>query len=58
MKAGPTPAQIEVAAMAIREQFADRSGRGRDWNALPERVKDDYRAEAKAALKAAGALSD
>lgn len=53
----PTDQQIEAAAMAIREVFADRVGKGRDWNALPPALKDQYRREAAAALIAASALS-
>lgn len=52
----PTPEQIEAAAQAIRAEFADRAGRGRPWSALPEHLKSQYRAEAAAALAAAGAL--
>lgn len=49
-----TEEMIEAAAQAIRKAFANRGrGMGRDWNALPEQVKQDYRAEAKAALRAA-----
>ncbi len=48
-----TPEQIEAAARAIRDVVANRSGRGRKWDALPDRVRDEYRAEAKAALAAA-----
>lgn len=50
--------RIESAAMAIRQQFADRVGRARDWSDLPERLKDEYRAEARAALIASGALME
>jgi hypothetical protein len=53
MGPAPTKAQIEAAAMAIREVVADRAGRGRDWRALNDRVKAEYRAEAEAALLAA-----
>jgi hypothetical protein len=48
-----TPAMIERAARAIRETFGNRSKRGKPWEALPKRVQDDYRNEAKAALEAA-----
>jgi hypothetical protein len=48
-----TEEQIEAAAMAIRETFANRSGRGAPWHALPEHIKNQYRAEARTALKAA-----
>jgi hypothetical protein len=44
---------IERAARAIRETFGNRSKRGKPWEALPKRVQDDYRNEAKAALEAA-----
>jgi len=56
-----TPEQIEAAAQAIRNAFANRvvnSATGRRaakaWETLPERIKDEYRSEAKAALEAAG----
>lgn len=48
----PTERQIEAAAQAIREVFGNRSGRGAPWSALPAKVKEDYRAEARAAIEA------
>lgn len=48
-----TDDQIEVAAKAIREVVANRSGKGCKWEALPRKVKESYRAEAQAALSAA-----
>jgi hypothetical protein len=45
---------IEAAAMAIREVAGNRSGRGKDWDRIPEAVKADYRREARAALRAVG----
>ena len=53
----PTDDMIEAAAMAIREVAGNRSGRGRDWDRLPEAVRADYRREAMAALRAAGLTS-
>jgi hypothetical protein len=47
---------IEAAAQALRAVVANRSGRGRAWQDLPERLREEYRAEATAALRAAGVL--
>jgi hypothetical protein len=49
-----TDEMIEAAAMTIREVAGNRSGRGKDWNKIPEAVKADYRREARAALRAVG----
>lgn len=46
----PSDREIEVAAQAIRQVVADRAGKGHPWPALPLRLRDDYRAEARAAL--------
>jgi hypothetical protein len=51
-----TDEQIEAAAMAIRETFGNRSGRGAPWHRLSEHIKNQYRAEARAALDAAAAV--
>jgi hypothetical protein len=49
-----TDDMIEAAAQAIREAAGNRSGRGKDWDRIPEAVKADYRREARAALRAVG----
>jgi hypothetical protein len=41
---------------AIRNVCANRSGRGRPWQDLPEKMRQDYRAEAEAALQAVGVM--
>jgi hypothetical protein len=51
-----TDEQVEAAAMAIREVFGNRSGRGAPWHNLPERIRQEYRNEARAALTAAAAV--
>jgi hypothetical protein len=48
-----TSEMIEAAAAAIHAQFANRSGRGRQWHQLPDAVRKNYRLEAAAALRAA-----
>jgi hypothetical protein len=48
-----TDAQIEAAVHAIRETFGNRSGFGAKWYSLPERIRQQYRDEARAALTAA-----
>jgi hypothetical protein len=45
---------IEAAAEALRTVVANRSGRGRAWKDLPERLRVEYRAEASAVLQAVG----
>jgi hypothetical protein len=45
-----TQHQIERAAAALRQVVADRSGRGRLWEALPPHIKAQYRAEALAVI--------
>jgi hypothetical protein len=55
------PAETEFVrrltrAEAIRNVCANRSGRGRPWQDLPERAREDYRAEAAAALRAVGVI--
>jgi hypothetical protein len=53
-----TPQMIETGAMALREQFGNRSGfvrgfcRPLPWDALPPTLRDSYRGEARAALEA------
>jgi hypothetical protein len=47
-----TPSMIEAGAKALQLVVANRSSRGRPWNALPESLRDGYRAEAKAVLQA------
>jgi hypothetical protein len=47
---------IEAAAQAIRTACANRSGRGKPWDQLPERMRADYRLEAEAALQAVGVI--
>lgn len=54
-----TPVMVEAAAKAIQEVVVNRSGRGREWSAIPERTQQSFRQEAEAALKAAlGATGD
>lgn len=48
-----TSQQIEAAAIAIQQRHANRSGRGRPWTAIPARLQEQYREEARAALVAA-----
>jgi hypothetical protein len=58
-KAAAAPSRIEMieaAAEAIRDVVASKSGGGRPWSALPETLRDEYRKEAEAALRAAGAI--
>lgn len=43
---------IEAAAAAIHRVVANRSGRGRDWSAIAESLKAEFREEARAALEA------
>jgi hypothetical protein len=47
---------IEVMAMAIQTEFGNRSGKGKPWHRLTEKIRDDYRSEARAALNAAREL--
>jgi hypothetical protein len=47
-----TPSMIEAGARALQLVVANRSNRGKPWQALPENQKDSYRAEAKAVLRA------
>jgi len=47
---------IERAAEALRTVVANRIGRGRAWEDLQERLRQEYRAEAAAALRAVGVL--
>jgi len=56
MPSAITPEMIEAAAIAIRNEVADKAGRGRVWNALPPKLRDQYRAEASVALHAALAV--
>jgi hypothetical protein len=48
---------IERCAMALREHVANRAlgtmRHGRPWLALPARLREDYRAEAKIVLECA-----
>ncbi|MCC6314807.1 MAG: hypothetical protein IT337_12435 [Thermomicrobiales bacterium] len=49
---------IEAVAMAIRDQAANRAvdakrrPLGRPWKELPRRLRESYRAEARAAIRA------
>jgi hypothetical protein len=43
---------VEPVARAIRSTCADRSRWGVDWERLPRRLREDYRAEARAAIAA------
>jgi hypothetical protein len=47
---------IEAAAQAIRTVCANRSGRGKPSHELPEKMRQDYRREAEAALEAVGVI--
>lgn len=49
-----TEADVEMVAEAIRNAFADRVGRGKEWKALPPATKEAYRKEARAAFAAMG----
>jgi hypothetical protein len=51
-----TDEQVESAAQAIRQVFANRSGRGAPWCNLSEHIKNQYRDEARAAFAAAAAV--
>ncbi len=49
-----TPRMVEAAAIAIWQTFACRSGRARrTWAEVPAHLKNEYRAEARAAIEAA-----
>lgn len=48
-----TDQMVEAAASAIQQVVTNRSGRGRDWLAVPETLRRQYRGEARAALEAA-----
>jgi hypothetical protein len=54
MRSAPTDFEIEMVAQAIRTQFGARSDRPKplDWDKLPELLRCEYRAEAKAAINA------
>lgn len=47
-----TKEQIEAVAIAIRDVAANRSGRGKPWGDLPPDLREAYRDEARAAIKA------
>jgi|SRR6516162_4005150 hypothetical protein len=49
---------IEVMAQAVREVVGNKSGRGRPWSELPWALRQSYRDEASAALKAARDYAD
>jgi hypothetical protein len=49
---------IEHMAQAIRETFGNRSGRARPWSEIPSTLRQSYRAEARAALRALREHSD
>ncbi|WP_316172100.1 MULTISPECIES: hypothetical protein [unclassified Bradyrhizobium] len=49
--------ELEAAAAAIQRVVANRSGRGRNWFAVPEAQRRQYREEARAALEAASAAA-
>lgn len=48
--------QVEIVAQAIRNAFGVRSNRPfvkpRPWDALPDKVRDEFRHEAAAAIEA------
>jgi hypothetical protein len=54
-----TDDMVERAAAAIRDEVANRAindagkRKGCDWHAIPPKLKDAYRREAAAALRAA-----
>jgi hypothetical protein len=43
---------VEAVAMAIRQTCCDRLRWGKPWEHLPQRVREDYRNEARAAIEA------
>ncbi|WP_315705011.1 MULTISPECIES: hypothetical protein [unclassified Bradyrhizobium] len=49
--------ELEAAAAAIQRVVANRSGRGRNWLAIPESQRRHYREEARAAIEAASAAA-
>jgi hypothetical protein len=49
---------VEIVAQAIRDTFGNRSGRARPWSEIPRTLRESYRNEARAALKAARDYTD
>ena len=48
-----TAAQLEVGAQALQRIVANRTGRGKSWEEIPETLREGYREEFKAAYEAA-----
>jgi hypothetical protein len=48
--------EIEIVALAIREAVANHSGGGDDWDKLPQKLRDQYCAEARAAIATLDAI--
>jgi hypothetical protein len=48
-----TDQMIEEAARALQLRVSNRSRLGRTWEQIPESIRKQFRAEAKAALRAA-----
>jgi hypothetical protein len=49
--------EVEIGAQALRATVGARGNNPRPWAALPERLKADYREEARAVLEAVRAAS-
>lgn len=48
-----SPVQIEAGAQALQRIVANRTGRGKAWEEIPETLRESYREEFKAAYEAA-----
>lgn len=48
-----TPTQLEAGAQALQRRVANRTGRGKSWEEIPETLRESYREEFKAAYEAA-----
>lgn len=50
----PTAAQVDLVAQAIRRAFLRKQGgkASREWEAVPEQVRESFRLEAAAAIDA------
>lgn len=48
-----TDEMVEKGAQAIRDVFGNKVGKSKkSWDQLPQKVKDDYRDDARACLEA------
>lgn len=45
--------QLEAGAQALQRIVANRTGRGKSWEEIPETLRASYREEFKAAVEAA-----